>query len=44
MDRLRLGAEPTGVVVVLDKAQIMLDGITIYKVNDVTFAATGPIP
>ena len=43
-DRLRLGAEPTDLVVVLDKGQLMLDRITIYKVHDVTFVATGPIP
>ena len=44
MGRLRLGAEPADLVVVLDKAHMMLDRITIYNVNDVTFVATGPIP
>ena len=41
---LRLGAESTDLVVVLDKGQLMLDRITVYKVNEVTFVATGPIP
>ena len=44
MDRQRLGAESTDFIVVLDRAQMMLDRITIYKVNEVTFVATGPIP
>ena len=44
VDRLRLGAETTDLVVVLDKGQLMLGRVTIYEVNDVTFVATGPIP
>ena len=44
MDRLRLGADSADLVVVFDKGQMMLDRITISKVNDVTFVAMGPIP
>ena len=44
MDRLGLGAELTDYVVFLDKARMMMDGITIYRVSEVTFVATGPIP
>ena len=44
MDRLRLGAEFADYVLFLDKARLMLDSVTIYRVNDETFVATGPIP
>ena len=44
MDRLRLGAELADYVLFLDKFRVMLDGVTIYRVNDETFVATGPIP
>ena len=44
VDRLRLGAELTDCIVFLDKSRMMLDGITVYRVNEVTFVATGPIP
>ena len=43
-DRLRLGAELTDYILFLDKYRVMLDGVTIYRVNDETFVATGPIP
>ena len=44
MDRLRLGAELADYVLFLDKFRVMLDGVIIYRVNDETFVATGPIP
>ena len=44
VDHLRLGAELTDYIVFLDKSRMMLDGITIYRVNEVTFVATGPMP
>ena len=44
MNRLRLGAETADHVVFLSQTRMMIDGITIYRVNEVTFAATGPIP
>ena len=44
MDRLRLGAELADYVLFLDEFRVMLDGVTIYRVNDETFVATGPIP
>ena len=39
MDRLRLGAEFADYVLFLDKFRVMLDGATIYRVNDETFVA-----
>ena len=44
MDCLRLGAEFADYVLFLDKARLMLESVTIYRVNDDTFVATGPIP
>ena len=44
MDRLRLGAEFADYVLFLGKSRLMLDGVTIYRVNDESFVATGPIP